>query len=539
MIFEGLQFFTEFESKKESELKFWFPKSFPKNIRVIITANKSSKSYANILKRNSINPQIDWSLFNSKDILSSIQDRIFFMPQDYVSKIFSDIKELSEELYMDRTAIKTLISTFCPYETDGILTKDQVDLNKTSSILTSINVYEEYIIVTRFNEKIDYQSTINKVVSCLEDKIMDKQKFIEMMVYLSITFKGVTLQELFDLTGINMKEWTLSLVFFKTYISCYKETLWRISNDTLTKVIYERYMENVVVNGKPIIQRYYLNLGNQMNRTENSIRKLEEQTINYFFAQEYYLLKLTISDIENFLILFNPYTKYDLCRYWQHLEGQGYDPVIEYNKRLELFDLHFEPKPEDLFITILQISRFFKEFADFETNKTPKFRHPFIRDKFEHSIEHEDLSINKERDVNTDIFSFLRKVGYSDDDNQADEYGPKAPEKIFRQFDDDEEEYEDLKETMVANQIENSNFISFLSNIGLENEVTCMHMMENTKRKLLDNDIKVNKGKDRNSLNVNEKNNNPLKGHEVLNPDIPNQKVLYYNPRNYLSSILK
>lgn len=79
--------------------------------------------------------------------------------------------------------------------------------------------------------------------------------------------------------------------------------------------------------------------------------------------------------------MFNPYTKYDLCRYWQKLEGQGYDPVVEYNKELELFDMQFNPKPEDLFSIILQISRFLKEFSDFETVNTPKFRHPNIKNK--------------------------------------------------------------------------------------------------------------------------------------------------------------
>lgn len=35
-----------------------------------------------------------------------------------------------------------------------------------------------------------------------------------------------------------------------------------------------------------------------------------------------------ISNIENFLLMFNPNNKYDLSRYWQKLEEKGFDPVI-------------------------------------------------------------------------------------------------------------------------------------------------------------------------------------------------------------------
>jgi hypothetical protein len=57
------------------------------------------------------------------------------------------------------------------------------------------------------------------------------------------------------------------------------------------------------------------------------------------------------------------------------------DPVNEYNKGLESFEMHYSPKSEELFTIILQICRFLKEFSDFETKATPEFRHPFIRSK--------------------------------------------------------------------------------------------------------------------------------------------------------------
>ena len=40
--------------------------------------------------------------------------------------------------------------------------------------------------------------------------------------------------------------------------------------------------------------------------------------------------------------------------------------------------MHYHPSPDDLFRIIVQISRFLKEFSDFETYFTPEFRHPPI-----------------------------------------------------------------------------------------------------------------------------------------------------------------
>lgn len=40
--------------------------------------------------------------------------------------------------------------------------------------------------------------------------------------------------------------------------------------------------------------------------------------------------------------------------------------------------MHYHPTPDDLFRIITQISRFLKEFSDFQTYYTPEFRHPCI-----------------------------------------------------------------------------------------------------------------------------------------------------------------
>ena len=38
-------------------------------------------------------------------------------------------------------------------------------------------------------------------------------------------------------------------------------------------------------------------------------------------------------------MIYNNTTKFELCRYWEKLEEKGFDPSIELNKSLEIFDI--------------------------------------------------------------------------------------------------------------------------------------------------------------------------------------------------------
>ncbi len=44
-----------------------------------------------------------------------------------------------------------------------------------------------------------------------------------------------------------------------------------------------------------------------------------------------------------------------------------------------MFDSHYKLKSDEIFHIIIQLSRFFKDFSDFETPSTPDFRHPPIK----------------------------------------------------------------------------------------------------------------------------------------------------------------
>jgi hypothetical protein len=130
---------------------------------------------------------------------------------------------------------------------------------------------------------------------------------------------------------LTKEEWKTFLTFFKVFLMHYRG-LWIINNDLFKKSLIRKYHTDQLT-----IRQLHEEIADTLNKTPNSVRKLEEQTFHLYMSKAYFKLKEIVSNIENFLLLFNPNNKYDLCRYWQKLEEQGFDPVIEYNKAIEGF----------------------------------------------------------------------------------------------------------------------------------------------------------------------------------------------------------
>mgnify|MGYP007016669404 FL=1 len=205
--------------------------------------------------------------------------------------------------------------------------------------------------------------------------IISPEKFTMVMSLFVLTQKGLSESEIIAITKITHNQWNFIIAIFKTFLMKYT-SFWKINNEVFKKGVTASFLTN---------PEYKLKLHNAiaeaLDKVPNSIRKLEEQAYHLFCGETYFKLKEVVSNIENFLLLFNPNNKYELCRYWQRLEEKGFDPAFEYNKAVESFDMHYKPSPEDTFRIILQISRFLKEFSDFETRYTPDFRHPYIKYK--------------------------------------------------------------------------------------------------------------------------------------------------------------
>ncbi|CAD8209657.1 unnamed protein product [Paramecium pentaurelia] len=365
LVFEGIDNFREIlDMHREANVNFWLPKYFPSNIKVIVTAERQSASMKLLKPDCHVIPIVSDKIVMKQTVNHHLGKHLLIQNPQNILDIFI---QLSYKVRNQPVFVRSYFSVFIPYPSEGVVEQEEIDQSIVEQILQPLNLNHfksMKIVEDLFAFQLDYFSQAN---------IMEIPKFKKVLLVLALTQKGLTYPEIESVCNITIKEWKLFLVFFKVYIMIHKE-LWIIHNEIFKKVIINTYYIDV----KEMLELHD-NIATTIDKiTPNSIRKLEEQTFQLYSAKNYFSLKEVISIIENFLLLFNPSNKYDLCRYWQSLEENGFDPVLEYNKAVEGFQIHYHPSSEDMFRIILQISRFLKEFGDFETRNTPIFRHPPI-----------------------------------------------------------------------------------------------------------------------------------------------------------------
>ena len=272
-------------------------------------------------------------------------------------------------------------------------------------------------------------------------------RMVESMKYLILVHKGLSKDELVRL--VNLEEERVEMIV-------------RLLDAVILKNgdHYKIYLSNVV----EYVKTKYFDANSEMtlfkhiaevlDATPNSVRKLEELIYSLTESKSWFQLKQIVSAVENFLILFNPEHKFGLGICWSNLISQHYDPVVEYSKSLELYEMHYQPTIEELYQIVLQISRFMKELMDLTQDELPEFRHPFIRNRILTKTEKQD---QQERDLNTTLKkgSLGESVEFEDDNRIG-----------YEEYSIDEKEEENNKNT------------NHLEDIGLLKDIKLYNMYE-------------------------------------------------------------
>lgn len=266
--------------------------------------------------------------------------------------------------------------------------------------------------------------------------------------------------------------------------------LWVVTSNDLKRFISKSKLgrEEKIAIHQNIAKSYELTL------TKN-LTLLEEKTYHIHKAKDYSGLKQLLADIEIFLLLYNPVMKLDLFRYWKFLESAGYEPVTEYAKSMDAFETRVIPPAVDLFKIILQLSRFFKEYADFENESTPQFLHPMILNKQTVSITEQSLEKFKKTKSRTfedegvmrsskQLASGAKKKYFFNDfrDGSISDVDVAAKE-----FEDDEDSLisvnsfdgEELLDRSPAVDAEGKQYANYLKEIGILDEFERLDMLHN------------------------------------------------------------
>lgn len=196
LVIEGLESFKDFDTGTESNIKFWLPKIFPKNIKVITTAAKGSKSYKYLknIGCKIIELRADPQMLANK--IEALQTRSFFCLDSHKDKIFSIINEKIENKDISSLFMKIAVSCLCPYASSGIIGADEIDKERVQEILSQVD-YEAIETCKDTEELILY------ILEYFEDKIMDAEKFKMLFCSMSLTFKGLKIQEILDIVSSN------------------------------------------------------------------------------------------------------------------------------------------------------------------------------------------------------------------------------------------------------------------------------------------------------------------------------------------------
>ena len=227
----------------------------------------------------------------------------------------------------------------------------------------------------------DESSLLIQGVTLMSSNLSKGDKLVNLLATLCINFKGLTMKEIQNVTELSQTEIEILMLPFRSYIINHKDYI-KLINSTFSKLFLSNFYSD-----RQVRQDLHKKIATELSKTVPSIRSLEEQTNNFYMAQDFFQLKQTLSSIENFVLLFNETAKYDLFKFWKRLEEKGFDPIQEYNKSFELFEMHFNPKDSEIFMINIQLCRFFKELSEFESQFTPEFRHPLIQGKVEQLVE--------------------------------------------------------------------------------------------------------------------------------------------------------
>lgn len=142
LIVEGLESFKDMGSNQESNIKFWFPKTFPKNIKVITTAAKNSKAYTYLKKIGCKIIQLRSDKQMMGDKITAMDSRNYFCTTEHRDKILSVVNGRIKIGKISSLFMKTTLACFTPYVSKGIIHEGEVDSQTIQEILSKLNIQD-------------------------------------------------------------------------------------------------------------------------------------------------------------------------------------------------------------------------------------------------------------------------------------------------------------------------------------------------------------------------------------------------------------
>ena len=369
----------EDDPKKLQLMKYWLPSAFPPMVNFVITTKRGSDAdnHYKVVKCKRI------EISSSEDRLEKLRDSYIkrgVFTKSNNSKLLEMLDQIivSDErvdysyakLYLTILVVESEDSQAVRKLKAGIASSKQFEKECINSKKKLLNLAVVEISEILKNEKGQSGKDKDRYVGMLRGSKNMYDRIVDLLVFINMSLKGLKMEELSQLCDLSFSQIKPLLEFFRPLMTCF-EDCYNLADEDLIDFAEMLYQPT---NSKS----YYKAIGDTLQDSQLNVRRLEEQMFAYYKASQDFTLKHIITSIDNFLLIFQPCMKKDVLKYWGFLIEKKYDPVIEYNKSLEAFEMHSQPSNNDLFLIITQLSRFFKELADYEKKGVPEFRHPII-----------------------------------------------------------------------------------------------------------------------------------------------------------------
>ena len=394
IIIEGVNCITDQDKHTESSLKFWLPRVLPDRVKLILSISDESHNLEYLRKIGCRFLDLKINREIQREIMDLYATKENSNSNTLTQEINACIREKMESLkneFVNLILPKTLFSCFLPLRLKEEPFNFEAGMRVVEKVLGNRPNVDSIKQGIAKSQKIE--DLLEFALEFFKDKFMKEGQFFAMISALCLNYKGLTKNEMMEIGKVNIVALESVLIVFGGFIIIFKNYL-KITNPIFLQFYIKKYIaspESKVAVHKQIAL--------VLTNSPICLRQLKELNNNLYLAADFFQLKQKISSIENFLLLFNEITKYDLFKFWKKLEEKGYDPIHEYNKSLELFDMHFNPKDDEIFMINVQIARFFKELSEFESPITPEFRHPLIKGKVVQTLDSIDYKYKKQVSV--------------------------------------------------------------------------------------------------------------------------------------------
>ncbi|CAK67217.1 unnamed protein product (macronuclear) [Paramecium tetraurelia] len=261
-------------------------------------------------------------------------------------------------------------------------------LEEYAQLILEVLQKAESIIQQLIKQQIEFQTEIDFFTILVNQFCTDDPIASSIFCVLSYVNKGISIDEMLASCSCTQEQFIKVYDFFKvTLTNIIKQICFLEKNQVYSIYILTMRQAIQQIQFNKNLYEQFLQI---IEHSPNSTRKLEELIQQYAKNKKFFKLKEIIINIEHFLILWNPYNKFELCQLWDMLEQNGCDLVMEYNKAVENFQAIYKPSTEGLFFIMLQICIFLREFSNFEKDGTPAYKHPLLRGQ---SIEFEEVGL--------------------------------------------------------------------------------------------------------------------------------------------------